>query len=269
MTIAAGLVLALASATALNWGWIAQHAAASALPALELRRPIASLVSLFRNTRWLGGFVAGLAGWAVYVAALSLAPLSLVQATSAGGIGLLALLAHRGGARVSARERNGVLAATLGLGLLALSLVGGASGGREGSVRTVAAWLVASGALAVLAAAAGRLLAPGAGLGLAAGLLYASGDVATKAVFAGGAWLALIVVVAATHGAAFGALQLGFQRGRALATAGTSTLLTNALPIAAGVFVFHEQLPGGGYAVLRVGSFAAVVVGAALLAAAG
>ncbi|HWC46590.1 MAG TPA: hypothetical protein VG868_10810, partial [Casimicrobiaceae bacterium] len=65
MTIAAGLVLALASATALNWGWIAQHTAASALPALELRRPIASLVSLFRNARWLGGFVAGLFGWAV------------------------------------------------------------------------------------------------------------------------------------------------------------------------------------------------------------
>lgn len=266
MTIAAGLVLALASAFALNWGWIAQHAAASTLPPLELRRPIQSLVSLFRDLRWLGGFVVGLVGWALYVAALSLAPLSLVQATSAGGIGLLALLAHRGGAHVSVRERNGVLIATLGLGLLALSLVGGAAAGREGSVRAVAAWLAVSAAIAVLATAGGRTLAPGAGLGLAAGVLYAAGDVATKTVFAGGLWLALIAVVLAAHGAAFAALQLGFQRGRALATAGTSTLLTNALPIAAGVAVFHEHLPGGGYAVLRVGAFAAVVGGAGLLA---
>ena len=29
MSVAAGLVLALASTFALNWGWIAQHAAAS------------------------------------------------------------------------------------------------------------------------------------------------------------------------------------------------------------------------------------------------
>jgi hypothetical protein len=73
-------------------------------------------------------------------------------------------------------------------------------------------------------------------------------------------------VVLAAHGAAFVALQLGFQRGRALATAGVSTLLTNALPIAAGIAVFHEQLPGGAYSVLRVAAFAAVVVGATLLA---
>jgi len=112
----------------------------------------------------------------------------------------------------------------------------------------------------------GASLAPGAGLGLAAGVLYAAGDVATKSVFAGGLWLLLIVVVLAAHGAAFATLQLGFQRGRALATAGTSTLLTNALPIAAGLVVFHERLPGGAYSVLRIAAFAAVVAGAALLA---
>ena len=89
---------------------------------------------------------------------------------------------------------------------------------------------------------------------------------ATKAVFAGGVWLLLIAVVLAAHGAAFAALQLGFQRGRALATAGTSALLTNALPIAAGITVFHEHLPGGAYSAVRIASFAAVVAGAALLA---
>jgi hypothetical protein len=265
MKIAAGLVLALGSALALNWGWIVQHGAASRLPPLELRRPLRSLASLFRDRRWIAGFAVGLAGWALYVAALTLAPLSLVQAVSAGGIGLLALLARRSGASVSPRERTGVLVATAGLGLLALSLAGGASAGRDGSVRAVGAWLVASAILAALAAFGARALVPGAGLGLAAGVLYAAGDLATKAALAGGVWLALVAVVLAAHGGAFAVLQIGFQRGGALATAGTSTLLTNALPIAAGIVVFHEQLPGGTYAVLRIGAFAAVVAGAGML----
>jgi hypothetical protein len=46
----------------------------------------------------------GLAGWGLYIVALDLAPLSLVQATSASGVGLLALLVRAGGVRLSARE---------------------------------------------------------------------------------------------------------------------------------------------------------------------
>jgi hypothetical protein len=71
--------------------------------------------------------------------------------------------------------------------------------------------------------------------------------------------------VLACHGLAFVALQLGFQRGGALATAGVSTLLTNALPILAGMLVFHEGLSAGMLGALRVLAFAGVVAGAALL----
>ena len=60
-------------------------------------------------------------------------------------------------------------------------------------------------------------------------------------------------------------LQAGFQRGGALTTAGLATLLTNALPIAAGMIVFNEPLPGGLVGVARIASFAAVVAGAVLL----
>jgi len=269
MSIAAGLLLALGSAVALNWGWIAQHAAASELPPLTIRHPVASLRLLFRDLRWLTGFLVGLGGWALYVAALALAPLSLVQAVAAGSIGILALLAHRAGATFTSRERVAVVVSTAGLLLLAVSLAGGASAGREPSAAAVVLWLGVSLAVAALGVLGGSALVPGAGLGLAAGVLYAAGDVATKSIFAGGIWLALIVVVLAAHGGAFVALQFGFQRGSALATAGTSTLLTNALPIVAGLAVFHEHLPGGAYAVLRVASFAAVVLGAALLATGG
>ena len=266
MSIAAGLLLALGSAVALNWGWVAQHTAASELPQLAVRHPVASLRLLFRDLRWLTGFLVGLGGWALYIGALAIAPLSLVQAVAAGGIGVLALFAHRAGATLTPADRLAVVVSTGGLVLLAVSLAGGASAGSQPHGAAIAGWLVASLAVACLGVLGGASLAPGAGLGLAAGVLYAAGDVATKAVFAGGVWLLLVIVILAAHGGAFAALQLGFQRGRALATAGTSTLLTNALPIVAGLVVFHEHLPGGAYSVLRVVSFAAVVVGAALLA---
>ena len=266
MSIAAGLLLALGSAVALNWGWVAQHTAASELPQLEVRHPIASLRLLFRDLRWLTGFLVGLGGWAMYIGALAIAPLSLVQAVAAGGIGVLALFAYRAGAAFTRRDRIAVVVSTGGLLLLAVSLAGGASAGSRAHGAVIAGWLVASLVVASLGVLGGASLAPGAGLGLAAGVLYAAGDVATKAVFAGGVWVLLVVVILTAHGAAFAALQLGFQRGRALATAGTSTLLTNALPIVAGLVVFHEHLPGGAYSVLRIVSFAAVVAGAALLA---
>lgn len=262
MNVVAGLALALVSAFALNWGWLAQHGAAQGVPPLSLRRPLRSLRSLFCNRAWLAGFVIGIAGWAFYVAALVFAPLSLVQATSAGGIGILAAFAHRRGHEV---EWPGVWVAVVGLGLLGASLAGGTSHGSAPSGSAIAVWLGVSAAVAVLFASAG-FLAAGAGLGLAAGALYAAGDVGTKAAVHGGAWLALVPLVLAAHGAAFVALQFGFQRGSPLATAGTSTLLTNALPIVAGIAIFHEHLPGGALGLVRVVAFACVVVAAALLA---
>jgi hypothetical protein len=259
MSLGAGLALALLSAFALNWGWLEQHGATQGLPALSGRRPVQSLRLLFGNRTWLVGFVVGLGGWAFYVAALALAPLSLVQATSAGGIGILAALAHRRG---HAAQWPAVSVAVIGLALLAVSLAGGTPKSTIVSPAALVAWLSASAVLAALFGARGS----GAALGLAAGTLYAAGDVGTKAAVHGGAWLFVVPVVLAAHGAAFVALQLGFQRGTPLATAGTSTLLTNALPIAAGLALFHEGLPGGALGVLRVVAFASVVVAAAMLA---
>lgn len=251
MKIAFALALALGSAIALNWGYVAQHGAASALPPLSLRRPIVSLRTLFAHRRWLVGFLVGIGGWVLYVAALRLAPLSLVQATSAGGIAVLALLVPE---RLTRAERMGVLVAMAGLLLLGVSLTGSTAGGR-GTALEVALWLAASAAAAACVAA----LRTGAALGAAAGILYGAGDVATKAA-AGGRFLFVPALLAA-HGLAFACLQLGFQRGRALSTIGPATLLTNSLPIAAGIVLFAE--PAGP---LRVGAFVLVVAGAVLLA---
>ncbi len=256
MNVALGLALSLASAFALNWGWVAQHGAASSLPPLRLSAPLRSLRLLVSNVRWLVGFVVGLGGWGLYVAALALAPLSLVQAVSAGGIAILALLV-----RPSGREWVGVGVGTLGLVLLAVTL-GHVSSGHATSSSAALVWLGASAA----AAGTSALTRGAAGLGVAAGVLYAAGDVATKTAIGGGVRVVFVAALLSAHGLAFVCLQLGFQRGGALTTAGLSTLFTNALPIVAGIALFHERLPGGTAGALRVTAFALVVACAALLA---
>ncbi len=255
--IVLGLVLAVASAVAINGGYALQHAAAAALPPLSVRRPLHSLGALFGNRRWLAGCAGGVAGWGMYVAALALAPLSLVQAAAAGGIAVLAV----GGPRLTAAERIGVTAALAGLALLGLSL-GSHPPTNHGTASSAALWMAAS---AVGGAAVARALPRAAGLGTAAGVLYAAGDVGTKAALAGGMRLLFVPAVLASHLLAFVFLQLAFQRGGRLASAGLAVLWTNALPIAAGMLLFGEALPGGWRGGARIAAFALVVVGAAAL----
>jgi hypothetical protein len=261
--VAIGLALAIASAVAINSGYYVQHGAATELPRLTLRRPLRSLALLFRDVRWVAGFFAGIGGWALYVIALKLAPLSSVQAAAAGGIALLALLVGR----LSRRELAGVVVSVLGLVLLGVSLIHAAAPSSRGAWTSVALWIGISAAVAAFAAGPlATVLAGGAGLGIAAGVLYAAGDVGTKAAVSGGPRLAFVPVLLACHGLAFVALQLGFQRGSALATAGLASLWTNALPIAAGTLLFAESLPDGARGVVRVAAFVCVLIGAVALA---
>jgi hypothetical protein len=266
MKLAAGLVLALLSTAALSGGFYVQHAVASDLPPLSLRRPLSSLAALFRNWRWLAGFLTGLAGWALYIVALVLAPLSLVQAVSAGGVGLLALLVRVRGSPLSRRETAAVLAAVVGLLLVGLSLPAGTQSVAHTATGPLV-WVAVSVLLAGVAVAAARKLRPGAGLAMAGGLLYSAGDVATKGAVGGlSPVLVFAILLPVCHGLAFCCVQMSFQRGAALATAGVTTLLTNLLPIAAGLAVFGEQMPGGSAGVLRWLGFAGAVIGATLLA---
>jgi hypothetical protein len=253
--IAGGLALAVASAVAIAGGYALQHSSASRLPPLTLRRPVSSALLLLRSGPWLVGSVTGIGGWVLYVVALRLAPLSLVQAASAGGIGVLAV-----GMRLSRAERFGVAAALGGLVLLALSVGSHPPTGR-GTVLGVVVWVLVSGAIA-----GGLATRPAAAtLGTAAGILYAAGDVATKAAVVGGARLAFAPLVLACHAAAFVCLQLAFQRGSRLSSAGLAVLWTNALPIAAGMALFSEALPGGVRGALRILAFVLVLAGAVAL----
>ena len=263
-----GLILAFVTAVAFNWSWVAQHTITSQLPKLTIRNGRQSLGVLFGDRRWRFAFLVGLAGWALYIVALRLAPLSLVQAVSAGGLGLLAILAQRAeGTRLPRREWAGVGLAVLGLVFLSVSLAGGSSDSRPGNWIVVALWFVVSLVLVVVSIGpAARFLAAGAGWGIAAGLTYAAADVGTKEAVHGGVLLLFIAPVWACHGLAFCLIQLAFQRGRALATAGLSSFCTNALPIVGGIAIFHERTPPGALGVIRFAAFGCVVVGAAAVA---
>jgi hypothetical protein len=262
------LLLALASTILINVAYLREHHAAAALPALSLRRPFHSAALLLRDRSWLMGFALESGGFALYVAALALAPLTLVQSVSAAGIGVLAFVSARmGRVRLGRWEIAGVWVSMLGLLVLAISLAGGSSEGSGGSIRQIVLWLGLTAAAAAVALAVGRATGRLAvAEGVAGGLLFSVGDISVKVATQGGARVALAigVIVGYTLGTAL--LQLGYQHGGALTVAGLATLLTNALPIAAGSVVLGEPTPEGIYGVLRVGAFVAVTLGAILLA---
>ena len=89
------LLLALASTALTNVAYLREHDAAAALPTLSLRRPLHSVQVLLTDRSWLIGFALESTGFALYVVALTLAPLSLVQSVAAGGIGVLAFFSAR------------------------------------------------------------------------------------------------------------------------------------------------------------------------------
>ena len=265
---AVALVLALASTTLTNIAYLREHDAAAALPTLSLRRPLHSAHVLLTDRSWLFGFVLEGAGFALYVAALALAPLTLVQSVAAGGIGILAFVAARmGRRRLAGGELVGVAISMLGLLALAVSLAGGSGEGTGGTTGEILLWLGSTAAAGVVALALGRRFgASGVAYGIAGGLFFSIGDISVKIATQGGARtaFALGVVLGYSLGTAF--LQLGYQKRGALTVAGIATLLTNALPIAAGSVVLGEPLPSGALGALRILAFAAVTAGAILLA---
>ena len=265
--IAAAIALELTSATLVNLAYVREQGAASALPALSLRRPSHSLALLLTNRRWLGGFAMESAGFAMYVGALALASVSLVQTVGAGGIGVLAYASARlGGHRLGRRETAGIAIALVGLIALGVSLAGGAASGGSGHTTAILAWLGVTALLALAVLALGRRAAPAVAYGLAAGLLFSIGDISTKVATQGGVRFAFAGSLIVGYVLGTSLLQLGYQAGAALTVAGLATLLTNVLPILAGTIVLHEPVPSGALGALRILAFVAVTLGAVLLA---
>jgi hypothetical protein len=261
-----GLGLALVSAVAVNWAYTREHDAVRTLPQLSPRRPVRAAAALLRSRRWLTAFGAETVGWLVYLAALRLAPLALVQAVSASGIAVLALSGARGHpARLPRREQLAVVLAIAGLVLLGASLAGMRPADHVPNAVHAAVWLGACGGAAAMLSVARLRASHAAILGLAAGLLFSGGDISAKLAVHGGAWLLVAVPLVAFYALGSIQLQSAFQHGDAVTAAGIATLTTNAVPIVAGILLLHETLPGGASRVLQIVAFALVVGGAALL----
>jgi len=266
---AVALVLALASTVLINLAYLREHDAAAALPVLCIRRPLQSARALLTDRSWLLGFGMETFGFLLYAAALALASLALVQSVAAGGIGVLAYVSARVmGRPLELRERNGAVLSVFGLVVLAVSLAGGSGAGGEGSTDEILLWLGATAGAALIVLGVGRAaLGVGVAYGIAGGLFFSIGDISTE-VATQGEDARLLFVLPLILGYTLGTwlLQIGYQSSGALTVAGLATLLTNALPIAAGTVVLDEPVPSGVFGILRLLAFAAVTIGAIFLA---
>src|SRR3954469_13459494 len=115
LSVQIGLLLALATALTSIVGFLLKHRGAVESPPVELRRPVASSLALFRARAYTIGIIVATASWGLHVAALALAPISLVQTVIAGGLALLTVVADRAfGHSVTRREWIGVALTALG-----------------------------------------------------------------------------------------------------------------------------------------------------------
>jgi hypothetical protein len=271
LSVELGLALALLTAFGSVAGFLYKFRGARDAPEVDLTRPVHSTVELFRSPLYTLGIVIALSSWGTHVAALALAPISLVQSVIAGGLVLLTVVADPlFGIRVTRREWIGVAMTAAGLAFLAATLDGDAASAHSRyDPATLAIFLGAVGALGCLLAL--RPAKP-AFLAVSAGLLWATSDTSIKALsshlHALGVGvvlhpLALVILVASLVGLLISARSL--QLGEAVPMIALTSAAANLTTIAAGPVVFREPLPAGQVAlVVRLLAFALVVVAAAL-----
>jgi drug/metabolite transporter (DMT)-like permease len=257
-----GIGLALACAAVTQLAFLCKHRGAAAAPAVELTRPVVSAKALL-GSRWFAlGMGIAVVAWVLHVAALAMAPLSLVQVSLAGGVVMLVVLGDRGfGCRVGPRQWAGACLTAAGLILLVLTLPR-AGGSSEFAVPAVLAFEAGMLALGALLIAAPRLGAPahhhGVVLGAAAGVLFGVSDVAVKALTEGGLASPWLPVAALASALAFLASARGFQQGDAVPVIATTSTAANVTVIVGGLTVFGDALAGGVLLAVQLLAFALV-----------
>ena len=271
--LAIGLSLALLASVTLNVSYLFQHAGASTAPQIDIRTPLRTMKALISSRMWLAGGLLGTLGWAMHVAALTRAPLSLVQAFLVGGTALIAPVAvHVLGHRLTPGELTGI--GLMALALLALTL----GRGRVGVHSRFSDWQLGL-YLACSSAAAGVLLLGerrrAQGLGLAGGMLYGASDVAIKALTGIASrhgigavfrspWLLAAIVLNVT---AFFCFQRGLQMGKAVPVIALMTAGTIVVSVLGGLIVFGDPLGRRpAVIVLHLAAFVGVGIAAWLLA---
>jgi hypothetical protein len=249
-----GILLALVCALTTNIGFLFKHRGACAAPAVDIRHPIRSAIALYSSKMFAIGMLIASGAWLFHVAAMAVAPLSIVQSVLAGGVVLLAIMAERSfGVRISGRQWLGITLTAAGLILLAVSLpaVHGAHSrfSVPGMIAFEAALLLA-GTLLIMGP---RIGAPaqhhGFMLGAASGILFGVSDVSIKAIsgMVGSHGLVGLVspwtaVTLAASVAAFYSSAKGLQDGDAVPVIAVTGTAANVTGIVGGIIVFGDPL---------------------------
>jgi drug/metabolite transporter (DMT)-like permease len=277
MSIHLGIALALVCAIVSNLGFFLKHRGACKADRVDMRCPVRSAKSLFSSGWFAIGMLVALSAWLFHVAALALAPRSVVAVVLAGGVVLVAVMADRlFGFAVGRRQWWGLGLTGLGLVLLVLTLP--SSQGSHSSFQIPAmiafeAGLFALGGLLILGPRAG---APaehhGVMLGAAAGVLFGVSDVAIKALtgLAGDGILGVILspwllVAIAASIVAFFASARGLQDGEAVPVIAITGTAANISCIAGGIIVFGDPMPSDALGItVQAVAFILVIVASAL-----
>src|ERR687891_390607 len=187
MAMNLGIVLALACALATQLGFLYKHRGANAAPKVDVRHPLRTVRSLFAS-RWFAiGMAVALGAWIFHVAAMALAPISVVQAVLSTGVVILAVLAERlFGFEVGRRQWIGVAVTAAGLMLLVITLPAHSGSHSSFSLAGMVSFEAGMLAIGFLLISGPRIGAPdhhhGVMLGAAAGVLFGVSDVAIKAL---------------------------------------------------------------------------------------
>ena len=123
MSLNLGILLALLCAFISNLAFFFKHRGACEAPPVSVRHPLKTAKGLW-TSRWFAiGMIVGAGAWALHVAAISLAPLSVVQVVLSGGVVLIAIMADRMfGFEVGRRQWWGLALTAIGLILLGITM---------------------------------------------------------------------------------------------------------------------------------------------------
>jgi drug/metabolite transporter (DMT)-like permease len=273
-----GLSFALVSALGTNLSGLfkARGAVAVERP-VQVRHPMRSAADLFRSRWFAVGWIVALLAWGLHVEALSLAPLSTVQAILSGGLVFLAVLAERFfGYHLGRRQWAGMALTAAGLAMIGLTATS------EGPQHS---------SLAALIAVESAILAVGVGLvristrrdiehhgealllAVAAGVLFGVSDVAIKYLtHAHGPIFGLLspwtLTALISFVISFYASARSLQIGQAIEVIAITSVAANLSAILGGILVFGEPIGSGAVGVIaRTLAFCLVIAGAALVPA--
>ena len=183
-----GLLIALLSALMMNLAFFFKFRGARVAPRVDIRRPIKSALELWKSKWFAIGMVVGLIAWGMHVAALTIAPLSLVQAVVASGVALVAVMADKiFGLQVGRRQWWGLALTAVGLAMLALTMpasIGPHASYSGPQMALFEAVLLAVGVVLIVGprAAGARTEHHGLALAAAAGIMFGACNVSVKAL---------------------------------------------------------------------------------------